>query len=43
MAGPQNVANLATLARADGLLVIPESMARVAPGTRLPVQVIRDL
>jgi molybdopterin molybdotransferase len=43
LAGPQNVANLLTLSKADGLLVIPESMSRVEPGALLDVQVLRDL
>jgi molybdopterin molybdotransferase len=42
-AGPQNVANLLTLSRADGLLVIPEGIEQVEPGERCDVQVIRDL
>ena len=43
LAGPQNVANLATLSRADGLLVVPEGIERVEPGDRFDVQVIRSL
>ena len=43
LAGPQNAANLLTLSRADGLLVIPETMDHVEPGMRLDVQLIRDL
>jgi molybdopterin molybdotransferase len=43
LAGPQNVANLMTLSRADGLLVIPEGADQVEVGERCEVQVIRDL
>jgi molybdopterin molybdotransferase len=43
IAGPQNVANILTLSKADGLLVIPESMSQVEPGALLDVQVIREL
>ena len=43
LAGPQNVANLATLSRADGLLVVPEGIERVEPGERFDVQIIRSL
>lgn len=42
-AGAQNVANLATLARADGLLIVPEAMSVVEPGAQLAVHVLRDL
>jgi molybdopterin molybdotransferase len=43
LAGPQNVANLRTLSRADGLLVIPETTSHVEPGSVLDVQMIADL
>jgi molybdopterin molybdotransferase len=43
LAGPQNVANLLTLSRSDGLLVIPEGVEQVESGERCDVQVIRDL
>jgi molybdopterin molybdotransferase len=43
LAGSQNVANMLTLSKADGLLVIPESMSQVEPGALLDVQVIREL
>ena len=42
-AGPQNVANLATLSRADGLLIIPDGVEQVEPGERFAVQIIRSL
>ncbi|MCC6793355.1 MAG: molybdopterin molybdotransferase MoeA [Thermomicrobiales bacterium] len=38
LAGTQGSALLSTLANADGLLVIPETMDHVAPGTLLPVE-----
>lgn len=38
LAGPQGSANLLTLARANGLLVIPEAVERVQPGMRLTAQ-----
>jgi molybdopterin molybdotransferase len=38
LAGPQGSANLLTLARANGLLVIPEEIERVQPGMRLAAQ-----
>lgn len=37
-AGPQNAANLMTLSRADGLLVVPESLEQVNPGDLLTIQ-----
>jgi len=43
LAGPQNVANLATLSRADGLLVIPDGVEQAEPGERFEVQIIRSL
>jgi molybdopterin molybdotransferase len=43
LAGPQNAANLLTLSRADGLLVIPEAMNQVPAGAVLPVQLLADL
>jgi molybdopterin molybdotransferase len=43
LAGPQNVANLATLSRAEGLLIIPAGIERVEPGARCDVQIIRSL
>lgn len=39
-AGPQNAANLLTLARADGLLIVPELMDLVNPGDELTVQLL---
>jgi molybdopterin molybdotransferase len=42
-AGPQNVANLATLSRADGLLIIPDGVEQVEPGERFDVQIVRSL
>ena len=38
LAGPQGSANLLTLSRANGLLVIPEDVERVQPGMRLTAQ-----
>ena len=43
LAGPQNVANMLTLSKTDGLLVIPESTSLIEPGALLDVQVLRDL
>jgi molybdopterin biosynthesis enzyme len=43
LAGPQNVASLATLSRAEGLLIVPEGIERVEPGERFDVQIIRTL
>jgi molybdopterin molybdotransferase len=43
LSGPQNVANLATLSRADGLLVVPEGVERAERGERFEVQLIRSL
>jgi molybdopterin molybdotransferase len=43
LAGPQNVANLRTLGRADGLLVVPESLERVESGSVLDVILVEAL
>ena len=43
LAGPQNVASLATLSRAEGLLIVPEGIERVEAGERFDVQIIRTL
>ncbi|MDQ4099195.1 MAG: hypothetical protein M3121_01685 [Chloroflexota bacterium] len=40
--GRQGSGILSSLALADGLLVVPEAMATVAPGTRLPVELIHE-
>ena len=40
LAGSQGAAILTALANADGLLVIPESMEYVEPGTTLPVELL---
>lgn len=38
LAGPQGSANLLTLSRSNGLLVIPEDLERIQPGMRLMAQ-----
>lgn len=40
LAGPQGAGVLTSLVRADGLLVVPETVAVAEPGTTLPVQMI---
>jgi len=42
-AGAQGAGVLTSLVRADGLLVVPEELEAVAPGTRLPVILLDDL